>query len=96
MIAISTGGVSPALAKTVRLELEKIYGPEIGRYLTLVRAIRKRAMSGISDKKKRERFLKDLASPKTLHEVRTKGVAAVRQEIEKRLARMCADTGPVT
>lgn len=87
-IAISTGGVSPAFAKTIRQELEKSYGPAIGRYLTFIRAVRKKALSCIDDRKKRERFLKELASPKVLQDLRTKGVKAVRQSIEKRLAKL--------
>ncbi len=32
-IAISTSGASPAMAKSIRLEIEKLYGKEFGAYL---------------------------------------------------------------
>jgi precorrin-2 dehydrogenase/sirohydrochlorin ferrochelatase len=87
-IAISTGGISPAFSKTIRQELEKIYGPEIGEYLNFVGSIRKKALAGISDKKKRERFLKDLAAGKTVQSLRTKGFRVVRKAVEEKLAKL--------
>ena len=87
-IAISTGGISPAFSKTIRQELEKIYGEEIGEYLKFVGSIRKKALAGISDKKKRERFLKDLASGKILQSLRAKGFQVVRKAIEEKLAKL--------
>lgn len=87
-IAISTGGISPAFSKTIRLELEKIYGPEIGKYLNFVAGIRKKALAGISDIKKRERFLKDLASGKILQGLRREGFRDIRKSVEEKLAKL--------
>jgi precorrin-2 dehydrogenase/sirohydrochlorin ferrochelatase len=61
-IAISTSGVSPALSKTIRKEIERLYGPAFGRYLGALKKIREKAMIEIKDKKKRERFFKKLAA----------------------------------
>jgi precorrin-2 dehydrogenase/sirohydrochlorin ferrochelatase len=44
-IAISTGGASPALARKVREELEEIFGPDYGRYLRLLQAVRDRVLA---------------------------------------------------
>ncbi|MDP2158200.1 MAG: bifunctional precorrin-2 dehydrogenase/sirohydrochlorin ferrochelatase [Nitrospirota bacterium] len=85
-IAISTGGVSPAFSKTIRQELEKIYGPEIGEYLKFVAVIRKKALAGISDTKNRSRFLKDLASARILQSLRTEGFKVARKTVEEKLA----------
>lgn len=85
-IAISTGGISPAFSRTVRQELQEIYGPEIGEYLNFVRDMRKKALAGISDKKKRTRFLKDLASEKILQNLREKGFRVVKNAVEEKLA----------
>lgn len=85
-IAISTGGISPAFSKTIRKELEMIYGPEIGRYLKFVGGIRKKAMAGISNTKKRELFLKALASARTLQNLRKNGFSVVRKSIEEKLS----------
>ncbi len=43
-IAVSTSGISPALSKSIRQELERLYGPEFAEYLQLVEKIRKKAM----------------------------------------------------
>jgi len=40
VIATSTGGASPAMAKRIRCELEEIFGPEYALALTLLRRVR--------------------------------------------------------
>jgi precorrin-2 dehydrogenase/sirohydrochlorin ferrochelatase len=44
-LAISTGGKSPALAKRVRQELEKLYGEEYAEFVELLGMIRDRVMA---------------------------------------------------
>ena len=39
-IAVSTGGSFPALARRVRKELEERFGPEYGRFLRVLQAVR--------------------------------------------------------
>jgi len=57
-IAVSTGGVSPAFAKEIRKELEKIYGPELEGKLKAIGKMRERAKKEMTGKKERERFIK--------------------------------------
>lgn len=57
-IAVSTGGVSPAFAKEIRKELEKMYGPEMAGKLKAIGRMRDRAKKEITGKKERERFIK--------------------------------------
>jgi precorrin-2 dehydrogenase/sirohydrochlorin ferrochelatase len=45
LIAISTSGNSPAFARTLRKQIESNYGPEYGRFLDLMGAIRTRLLS---------------------------------------------------
>jgi precorrin-2 dehydrogenase / sirohydrochlorin ferrochelatase len=45
VLAIGTGGRSPALAKKLRRDLEKVYGPEYGPYLELLGAIREKVLA---------------------------------------------------
>lgn len=84
VIAISTGGSSPALAKTIRKELEKSYGSEFSAYLRLVKEVRQKAVAGIKDRKKREGFLKSLGSREMLDLLRSKGIGVVKRLVLKR------------
>jgi siroheme synthase-like protein len=45
LIAIGTGGASPALARKLRLELEQHFGPEYGPYLALLQEVRDRLLT---------------------------------------------------
>ncbi|MBI4824710.1 MAG: bifunctional precorrin-2 dehydrogenase/sirohydrochlorin ferrochelatase [Nitrospirae bacterium] len=69
-IAISTSGLSPAMSKTIRKELEVLYPKSLGRYLNFLRGVREKASREIKDKKKRQRFLKSLASPEAINALR--------------------------
>jgi precorrin-2 dehydrogenase/sirohydrochlorin ferrochelatase len=82
-IAVSTGGISPALSKSIRQELEKLYGPEFSEYLGLVERIREKAKKEIQDTKKRSEFLKSLASGEMMKTLREKGHREVAKRIEK-------------
>jgi len=87
-LAISTSGSSPALAKTIRKELELLYGPEIGQYLKFLTLVREKSFLNIPEAKAREKFLKGLASAKTLHSLRSKGFEHVREKVLSQLESM--------
>jgi precorrin-2 dehydrogenase/sirohydrochlorin ferrochelatase len=74
-IAVSTSGVSPGLSRSIRKELEKLYGPEFTNYLKSVKVIRAKALKLIQDKKKRGKLLKAIASEKMLEMLRIKGLS---------------------
>ncbi len=76
-IAISTEGASPAISKAIRGEMEKLYNAEFAIYLRFVESIRKRAIKEISNDKKREKFLKFIASDKIIRTLRKKGFKEV-------------------
>ena len=78
-IAISTSGISPALSKSIRRELEKLYSPEFAKYLRLLEKIRKKAMKEIPDKKKRTKFLKSLASEEIIKLLRKDGFKKIKK-----------------
>lgn len=80
-IAISTGGYSPAMAKNIRKELERLYDSGFGKYLRFLGKIRKRAMDEIKDNKKRERFFRELASEEIFSILRSKGFKAASEKI---------------
>jgi len=81
-IAISTGGVSPALARSLRKELEKIYGCEFSGYLKALQKIRAQAMTMIKDGKKRAGFLKAVASENMLKLLKEKGCSEARKAVK--------------
>lgn len=72
-IAVSTGGVSPALARSIRLELEKYYGPEFADFLRRVKVERKRLMESIEDRSERRRQLKRLGMKGAPEAIRISG-----------------------
>jgi precorrin-2 dehydrogenase/sirohydrochlorin ferrochelatase len=81
-IAVSTGGVSPALSRSIRRELEKEFGSEFAHYLESLRKIRAEAVEVIRDKRKRSRFLKALASDKLLEMLKEKGFKETKRIAE--------------
>ena len=88
LIAISTGGASPAFSKALRKELQVCYGPEFSSYLKFVKEIRVKAMAAIPQGDRRESFLKGLASEEIFSLLRTKGFDAVKKMVLDRLKRM--------
>ncbi len=78
-IAVSTGGVSPAMARTIRKGLEQLYGPEFSKYLGFLRGIRRNIMVEIQDKRRRGRLLKELASDDILRALMDKRFQAARK-----------------
>jgi len=61
-IAISTGGLSPALASRLRQELEEQFGPEYERWLEELGAMRRDTFARRLDPQRRAGLLKRLAS----------------------------------
>ena len=87
-IAISTGGASPAIARAIRKDMEKLYGPEFGKYLCFVELTRKRAIKEISDNNERGGFLKYLASDDILALLRKKGFEKAAEKISSMFERL--------
>ena len=56
-LAISTGGISPALSKWIRKDLETRYGPEFSRLLTKAPGFRKRVHERVRSPARRKRLL---------------------------------------
>lgn len=57
VIAVSTGGASPALSRSIRQELEKQYGPEYELLLARLAAVRKRLHEEVGSEKSRRQVL---------------------------------------
>ncbi len=69
-IAISTSGASPAMAKTIRKEIENLYPEEIGLYINELKRIRKKIIK--LPHKEKIRFFRLLTSYKILRDLRRK------------------------
>lgn len=64
LVAVSTGGKSPALARRLREEIEERYGPEYGTLLTIMGDLRRRIIAqGAPSEENRKRFESVLDSP---------------------------------
>lgn len=81
VMAVSTSGVSPALARSIRKELEGAYGYDFSSFLKFLKVVRTKARSVIADRRQREHFLKGIASEDMLRIFRTKGLAEVKGRI---------------
>jgi precorrin-2 dehydrogenase/sirohydrochlorin ferrochelatase len=60
-IAVSTSGISPSLARTIRKELEGLYGREFEKHLNYIKKMRVKALSRIKNNKERIKFLRGLS-----------------------------------
>lgn len=57
LIAISTGGKSPALAKKLKIEMERIYGPQYGVFIEIMGNIRGKILArGLPPQENRKIF----------------------------------------
>jgi len=90
-LAISTEGASPALSKAIRRELEESFGPEFSDYLKFVNCLRKEVLNKIPDSRKREDFLKYVASDETIKILRRDGAKKAIEKIRHKLRRISTD-----
>ncbi len=60
-ISISTGGNSPALARKIRLDLEKSYGPVYAEYVNLAGKLRKQVIDTVAPGPERQSLLSRIA-----------------------------------
>lgn len=86
-IAVSTSGISPALSRFIRKELDQIYGPEFSEYLRTLRGIRTDAIKMIKDRRKRSQFLKTIASEKMIEILRGKGCIEAKRILRDKFKR---------
>ena len=60
MVAISTGGRSPAMSKYLRLKLEKSLGEDLDNMIMLQERVREHLKKSVKDQKRREEILWDI------------------------------------
>jgi precorrin-2 dehydrogenase/sirohydrochlorin ferrochelatase len=86
-IAVSTSGVSPALARTLRMVIEEFidrtYSDNLEKYLLFLKDYRDRVLSLNMIKEKRESILKFAGSIDALTIVGGLGVTAIKERLER-------------
>ncbi|MGO9013466.1 MAG: bifunctional precorrin-2 dehydrogenase/sirohydrochlorin ferrochelatase [Dissulfurispiraceae bacterium] len=82
-LAVSTSGSSPALAKSIRKELEVFYGKQFGLFVDFLGKQRKKTLINIADDGIRERLMKQIATPEMLGLLRKEGFKTTRNLILK-------------
>ncbi len=66
LIAISTGGSSPALARKLREQLETVYGPEYELFLQKMASVRSRLLMELPDEEQRRAVFRELVESDVL------------------------------
>jgi len=84
-IAVSTNGASPALARNIRDQLARLFGPEYGVALKILRAARTLVHRRESDPAVRARIIDGLASSPLLEMTRSRDTAALNLLLLKAL-----------
>ncbi len=67
-VAVGTGGASPALARRIRTDLERLIGPEYEDFVRVMELLRKLAMRSEKDPGRRRELLKSAASGEAILE----------------------------
>lgn len=87
-VAISTGGMSPALAKRMRQKLEETLVPEYGPFLRLLGTLRARVRQELPMPAQREAFWSEVVGSSAFDLFRTRGEQAALARIEEILRRV--------
>ncbi len=80
-IAISTSGVSPAMAKSIRKELEDLFSEDIENFFELLEQIRTKIKECKLDSKIREALFKEIGSRRVLKVLLQRGIEDAKDEI---------------
>jgi precorrin-2 dehydrogenase/sirohydrochlorin ferrochelatase len=83
VIAISTSGKSPAVAKRARMTLEKTFGDEWAVYLEMMGEARELLLSSEPDNATRERKFNRLADSPMLEKIKTGDLTGARAVMEQ-------------
>ena len=85
IVALSTSGASPAVARTLRRMMQAWLGEFMGAALTAVEKFRDRVKADVADPKDRVRFWEDAINPDNLELARRGDLAGFQASLEKAL-----------
>ncbi len=80
-IAISTNGKSPLLARKMREELEKTYGPQYEEFLDMLAELRKDVIHNVHDNDKKRGILENLVDDKVLNLLKEGRMDMVKERV---------------
>lgn len=86
LIAVSTGGAAPALAREVRRRLEAEFDETFGQWVRLLAELRPVVMARLADPDKRRAVLERLCRWEWLERLRREGAEAVRAAMAAEVA----------
>lgn len=81
LLAVSTGGISPAISRKIKEQLQRQYGPEYAQMLSIVKEARQEAMATIADGQKRRAFLQSLAEMDLAEELKHTSIEDVQKRV---------------
>jgi precorrin-2 dehydrogenase/sirohydrochlorin ferrochelatase len=84
-IAVSTSGVSPALARRIRIELESLYDNKYATFLALMKKARDKVIKEVSSAQKRKKLFESLTTPRFLSEFAGKQKGDAKRLFEEKL-----------
>jgi len=93
MLAVSTAGTAPALAREMRQLLEAQFDESFGEWVTLLAEVRPLVRAGVTDAARRHALLRRLCSPDWLAHFRRDGRDAVRSAILAEVRALAARPG---
>lgn len=83
LVAVSTGGASPALSRRIRLDLEKNIADEYADILKIIAEARAEAMIKITDSEKRREFLQSLGQIDYLTVINEESTDMLKNRVKK-------------
>ncbi|HUT51927.1 MAG TPA: bifunctional precorrin-2 dehydrogenase/sirohydrochlorin ferrochelatase [bacterium] len=87
LVAVSTSGASPAVARTLRRMVQGYLGGSFGEALKLISDFRERVKGEVADGKDRVRFWEQAVTPELLEKVRKGALGEVRAMLEQALVK---------
>ncbi len=90
VVAVSTGGGSPALASLLRDHLEKLIGPEWGTFLEIASALRQKRLTPSGPAEYNQQVLRRLAQKGLIEKIANGDTTAIDHLLEELLGQGCS------
>jgi precorrin-2 dehydrogenase/sirohydrochlorin ferrochelatase len=93
-LAVSTGGQSPALAKTLRKDLQKAYGQEYALFLELMGRLRPLVLAQGSETEANTAIFRNLVGSRLLEALKSRDISLAMAELAAHLPQQLHDQVP--